>query len=407
MLVGLAWALLAHAVLRVREDQRATIDVLGLRIEGARKLAASGRLERAMAQYEDVADRIRTIAGAGSQPPLVALLRAAEAGSKDAAARVEASRLAVALGESVDRALARPPDAKGIDREDIRAFGYTVAPFFALGSSPAAIVETESMARLDPARKARVRGDAETLLFARALVEARSGRRATPAIVGLGLAMGGDRSPWEALHAWIGDPSLAVEAPGAGEGRSSRASLLMGLLAEAQGRPAEALAWLRRADRLGPGRPGLAAAIARLCIATGKLDDARAFTQKAVESSRPLKAPEAQAPSRRAASPHSAGTERPRVHPALASSEPVAGGRPGMAGRRAMAPTEPKNARNVRLRVVMCGVRRADRRPRRETSQFLTGSQDRGVTERSQFRAEVAGPALHPGAVFPRVWWSS
>jgi serine/threonine protein kinase len=291
VLVGLTWALFAHALLRARDDQRAMIGTLRHRIEGARKLVASGRLERAMGQFEDVADRIRTIPGGETQPPLTALLRTTESGFQDAKARIEASRLADALAESVDRALARPPDAKGTDREDLRAFGYTVAPFFAQGTAPGAVVETESMSRLDPARRARVRGDSETLLFARALFQARSDRRDVSKIVGLGLAMGGDRSPWEALGDWVADPSMLVEAPAAGEGRSSRTSLLLGLLAEAQGRPAEALAWLRRADRLGPSRPGLSAAIARLCIAAGKLDDARAFAQKAAESSRTQQAP--------------------------------------------------------------------------------------------------------------------
>jgi tetratricopeptide (TPR) repeat protein len=297
VLVGLAWALLAHALLRARDDQRAIVGTLGHRIEGARKLSASGRLERAVGQFEDVADRVRTIPESQTQPPLIAILRAAEVGSLDAKARIEAARVADALVDSVDKALARPPDARrppdanDVDREDFRAFGYNVAPFFALASAPGAIAETESMARLDPARKARVRGDSETLLFARALVQARSDRRVTSTIVGLGLAMGGDPSPWQALRAWIADPTVVVDAPAAGEGRPSRTSLLLGLLAEAQGRPAEALAWLRRADRLGPSRPGLSAAIARLCISTGKLDDARAFTQKAVESARTQPSP--------------------------------------------------------------------------------------------------------------------
>ena len=98
--------------------------------------------------------------------------------------------------------------------------------------------------------------------------------------------MADDRSPWDALRAWLVDPSRLVEAPGVGEGRPPRASALLGMLAEAQGRPDEALAWLRRADRLDPSRPGVAAAIARLCLVAGKPDDARSFTQKAVEMAR-------------------------------------------------------------------------------------------------------------------------
>ena len=114
VLVALAWAMLAHALLRAKDDQRRMIGMLAGRIEQGRKLAASGRFDPAIAKFVDAADLARSIPDSDRQPPLVALRRAAEAGAEDARARLEAARRAAALAVAADRAARAPSRRDGV-----------------------------------------------------------------------------------------------------------------------------------------------------------------------------------------------------------------------------------------------------------------------------------------------------
>ena len=288
LLFGLAWAMLAHALLRAKQEQRRMVFLLTDRIEQARQLAASGRLERAISAFTDAADQAGSIPDAEKQPPLVALRDAARAGAAAAGARLEARERAEALAATVDRILARPPTAGS--REEIRAIQSGIVPFYTPGPRPDSLAESPLMAKLVPPARERVRGDAEAILYSLTLLRAAADRRAAAKTAALGQAMAEDLTPWKALRRWLDEPSALVEPPSAVEGQSSRASLLFGLLAEAQGRPGDAILWLKRADRLDPRRPGLLAAIARLSADVGKLDDARAFTRRAIEAAQARRA---------------------------------------------------------------------------------------------------------------------
>ncbi len=279
LLVGLAWAMLAHSLWRAKEDQRRMVGTLSAWIDDGRRLAATGLLERARSRFVAAADLARSIPDAEKQPPLVERLRLAEAGAADADARLEAIRLGDALSAAVDRILARPPGSLGPD--DARAIQRAVAPFLGLGTDRAA-----RASRLDPAARERAADDAEILLYSLALLQARADRRSAAITIGRGEAMGGDRSPWTALRGWLGDAGVDVEAPTAGEGRSATASTLLALLAEAQGRPADAVAWFKRAVRLDPGRAGPPAAAARLSGDLGQPDDVRTFLGRAIDATR-------------------------------------------------------------------------------------------------------------------------
>ena len=284
LLFGLAWAMLAHALIRAKEEQRRMVFLLSDRIQGARQLAASGRLERAISAFADVAAQARSIPDAEKQPPLVALIDAAKAGAASAEARLEARERAGALSATVDRILAHRPSAG--DREGVQIIKSAIVPFYAPGPRPGSVAESPLMSELEPASRERVRGDAETLLYALTVLQAGSDRRASATAAALGEAMADDLTPWRALRRWLDDPSAVVEAPSPAGGPSPLASLMLGILAEAQGRPGDAITWLKRADRLAPGRPGLQAAIARLSADVGKFDDARAFTLRAIEAAR-------------------------------------------------------------------------------------------------------------------------
>jgi serine/threonine protein kinase len=279
LLIGLAWAMLAHALLRAKDDQRRMAGVLATWIDEGRQLAARGDITRARARFEAAAALGRTIPHNEVQPLLVGLIQTADAAADDLALRLDAAGRAAALAEAADQAFSGTAG-----RDPSLAPEAAIGPYFAVG--PGSIAETAVMARLDPGTRARIRGDAEAILFVRALDLARTKPRAAASVVRLGPALAEDRAPWEALRRWLGDPSAFVEAPAAGEARGGQASALLGLLAEAQGKPTEGLAWLRRADRLEPARPGVLSAIARLSLVTGKPEDARVFWQKALDAAR-------------------------------------------------------------------------------------------------------------------------
>ena len=256
LLFGLAWAMLAHALLRAKDDQRRMVSRLSIRIEQGLQLRPGADSERAIAWFRDAADLGQTIPDAEKQPPLAALIKAAEAGAGDAEARLEAVRCAATLAATVDRALARPPTPD--DREEIRSIRRALVPFYAPSARPDAPVESTLLGGLDPPARDRVRGDAEVLLYTLALLQSRADRGAAATTVALGLATAGDRTPWrQGASGLARRPAGGRRARLAGAGRSAAG--------EHPARPArrgagpagrgDHLAPARRPARAGPPRP--------------------------------------------------------------------------------------------------------------------------------------------------------
>ncbi len=86
------------------------------------------------------------------------------------------------------------------------------------------------------------------------------------------------------------------------------------------------------------------------------------------------------------------GEGRSRVPPPAERTR--RGGRPGRPATRPTAPSEPERARNVRLRVLGCGARRADRRPRRETKPIPGRAAGPLLAKRTQSRGTRGPPRL-------------
>ncbi len=279
-LLGVASLLLSNALARAAEDQRRVAALLSAWVAEAEALAARpGCLPQAVVGYAHAVRLAESTPDFARQPPLLVRRDEARSGLLRADARLEAARLAAVLGSTADAMLARPPRSPEGIRVGLTRIDAAVGPF------------------LDPARHPMLDGPArdrairrvESLLFARVLLLRKldpADRDRPLSTCALGERSARDKAPWDALRARLLGASEPVGPPAVADPRDAGDCVLLGLLAEDQGRIGPALAWFERAARLDPGEPGPALAVARLSAAAGDLDRAVDSVVRAIDTAR-------------------------------------------------------------------------------------------------------------------------
>jgi tetratricopeptide (TPR) repeat protein len=280
-LIGVAWLILAHSLLRARQDQRRVAATLSRGVDEGRRLASAGEYSRAIDKFDHVIELAMDIPDYQLQPPILMPLHAAQAGKTDARLRGATLEQAEALNELLARLRVR--GLESLDGDRVRVLGeITVA------LAPFENIDPKLLLSLAFATRERLRRDVESLLFLRAILIGgadAAGKRSALGLCDLMEPKAVDAMPWNALRTWLVGGSSGVEQPVPGDERSIQACLMLGMLAEAQNRLEPALGWYKRAARLDGEVSGLLYVLARLSDATGRRDEAIGYYKKALEKS--------------------------------------------------------------------------------------------------------------------------
>ena len=272
-LMALGWVFLSHSFLHAWEDQGRTASRISGWIAEGEVLEKSGQHERALVKFTDAAQLAEMIPDYRRQPPLLARHDVASARRRDSLATLRALRDADRLATTREFLQAR--GIASFVPETLAAIDAALAPYLQPeggGQAPLA-----SLDRLEPVIGGRVRRDADVVLFLRTLLLARRDggdlRRAV-ATCGVGERLAEDTEAWSTLRGLLTGRRLDFLAPGPAETASASTSRLFGLLADSQGHPAEALAWLERAARLDRSLEISNAGLARLSAHLGRFAEA-------------------------------------------------------------------------------------------------------------------------------------
>jgi serine/threonine protein kinase len=252
-MLAVAAFFLAHAVVRARDDQIRSVNLLSRWIAEGESEARAGRWQAARVRFITAAQLATTAPDFAAQPPLVARRDQALDKLAELDRAIETDRRVDAFFETADRIRLRyRPGSDGTTLD--RMIGEALAPLSvarAVGWNPA-----------DPRRREGLREAVEELLFTRALIVPADRQTAEPSVpVG---DRRHERAAWDALKAWRANHASRIASPSPTEEISVATCVLLGLLAEAQGQPAIGASWLGRASRLDPERPGLAVHLARI-----------------------------------------------------------------------------------------------------------------------------------------------
>ncbi len=261
-LLGVASIFLTNAIVRARDDQVRAVTLMSRWIEEGNGEARAGRWREAAGKFIDVTQLATNTVDFASQTPLVA--------KRDhALARLKDVNLAIEIERRIDSFLAEAEQIRvrlGVARDDPSVASRIDSLLPLILSALASDLD-----RLLPKTRLRVAREVDELLFIRALIAVKRGgdRVKIRQILQFAGSRDGERKPWQALASWFDDPSRLVGPPESEEASTAGSCLLLGLLAESQGRREISLSWLKRASRLDPDFPGLAMPLVRVSALSG------------------------------------------------------------------------------------------------------------------------------------------